>query len=493
MFSDKRAEIVDRTGRMTRWIERMQRFNYTMEYIKTDANNVPDLISRTQISDVAAVHQESLREAIQRSYANDPTLRRIVEAQSAENIMADEIARRWSVENGLIFANDSAGRKRIVVGPGRVRKQIIADHHDATTAAHPGINATIEAVRRRFTWPRMPKQVDEYVRTCHSCARHKVASTTATMMAPPPVTAAGQRVHIDFAVGLKPSSTYSQIMVCIDAFSKISVLIPLKSSAGAKKVAEAFIDEYAAVYGLPTTIVTDRDPRFNAQLFKAVTEHMGVSHAMTSAYNPQANGQVERSMRTVKTKLVQVCNRMQQWHRYLKRVQYALNNVVHNVTERRPFDVQMRWPVTDIADLMLGMRIDNAEVHQDDALADDMRMALDMAHAKNKMRVDGGKTAEEIKPGDFVYVSAKHYGDGQTRYEKYKSARPKYIGQYQVLETRPNQQTYRIDFRGETTAHDLIHARHLKKADVSRAAEQGVETIGGDEDIPLSTPEGYLE
>ena len=54
---------------------------------------------------------------------------------------------------------------------------------------------------------------------------------------------------------------YRTVMLCIDQFSKMVVLVPIYET-DAQTVASCFLAEVVSYYGLPATIISDRDPRF---------------------------------------------------------------------------------------------------------------------------------------------------------------------------------------------------------------------------------------
>ncbi len=54
--------------------------------------------------------------------------------------------------------------------------------HDHITAGHPGIEKTKELVLREYWWPKMKKDVEDYVRACETCQRTK--SSTQAKAAP---------------------------------------------------------------------------------------------------------------------------------------------------------------------------------------------------------------------------------------------------------------------------------------------------------------------
>ena len=51
---------------------------------------------------------------------------------------------------------------------------ILKDCHDARTAGHLGQEKTLELVSCEYYWPRIRAFVNDYVRTCDTCAQNKI-------------------------------------------------------------------------------------------------------------------------------------------------------------------------------------------------------------------------------------------------------------------------------------------------------------------------------
>ena len=66
---------------------------------------------------------------------------------------------------------------------------------------------------------------------------------------------------------LPEDNRYRNIMTCIDQFSKMLVLVPLQAM-DAQTVANHFLAEVVSLHGLPATIISDRDPRFQGSFWK---------------------------------------------------------------------------------------------------------------------------------------------------------------------------------------------------------------------------------
>jgi hypothetical protein len=68
-------------------------------------------------------------------------------------------------------------------------------------------------------------------------------------------------------------------------------------------VAQAFIANVLKLNGMPTTIVSDRDPAFNNSFWCELFQLQGISLAFSFAYHPQSDGQTEALKKCVQTYL----------------------------------------------------------------------------------------------------------------------------------------------------------------------------------------------
>ena len=59
-------------------------------------------------------------------------------------------------------------------------------------------------------------------------------------------------------------------------------------------------EEWISRFSIPAKITTDRGPQFQAHLYRKFADLLGVQLISTSAYNPRANGMIERFHRSLK-------------------------------------------------------------------------------------------------------------------------------------------------------------------------------------------------
>nr|GFB96590.1 uncharacterized protein [Tanacetum cinerariifolium] len=70
-----------------------------------------------------------------------------------------------------------------------------------------------------------------------------------------------------------------------------------------EKLARIYINEIVARYGVPVSIISDRDGRFASHLWQALQKALGTKLNMSTAYHPETDGQSERTIQTLEDML----------------------------------------------------------------------------------------------------------------------------------------------------------------------------------------------
>ena len=230
--------------RQLRWMEFLSEFDFTIEYIKGEQNVVADALSRradhaVESSDAAVQGAECRAQVTAVSSATSPLLEEIKHAYTADPLCARVLAGDvggYTVTDGVIYKDSS-----IYVPNDKVLKtRLLAECHDAAASGHLGVSKTTELLARRFYWPGMHGDAEQYVTTCLECQRNKPSNARPYgLLQPLPIPQRTfEQVTIDLITQLPRSMRGNDaIVVMVDKLSKLVHYAPCKTAISAPQLA----------------------------------------------------------------------------------------------------------------------------------------------------------------------------------------------------------------------------------------------------------------
>ena len=100
--------------------------------------------------------------------------------------------------------------------------ELLQEVHDLPSSSHPGINRTVDLIRRHYYRPGHVAKVRQYVRNCHHCQRSKAPrdSTNGLLVPLPSPEQPWQDIAMDLITGLPMSEGFKAICMIIDRLFK---------------------------------------------------------------------------------------------------------------------------------------------------------------------------------------------------------------------------------------------------------------------------------
>ena len=103
-----------------------------------------------------------------------------------------------------------------------------------------------------------------------------------------------QTITIDFIVKLPPSEGYNSILTITDHdCTKMILAIPCQEAINAEGVANLYLQQVFPHFGLPSKVISNRDPWFVSWLMKEMCHLLGITQNISTAYHPCTDGQSE--------------------------------------------------------------------------------------------------------------------------------------------------------------------------------------------------------
>jgi hypothetical protein len=348
------------------------------------------------------------------------------------------------------------GQRKVITGDTEARRNIIKNHHDLPAYGHPGISRTTDLVAKYHWWPNLAMEVQNYVKGCAECQRHKI-NTQARKAPLSPITPARdalpfQTIALDFIVKLPISNGYNSILTITDHdCSKAAIFIPCNETINAEGVAGLYLRYVFPRYGLPAKIISDRDPRFTSKFMKELLHLIGATTNTSTAYHPRTDGQSERSNQFLGQFLRPWVNAQQDnWEPYLPIAEFAHNAWRNEMTRQTPFSILMGYePRADISNVPTSIPVLELRREVWKRAREDAHKFIIQAQARWAQSKKEGRT---FKEGDQVWL------EGRNLHLDQPSAKlaPKRHGPF-VVKRVLSPITYQLTLPHQWKIHDVFH------------------------------------
>jgi len=293
----------------------------------------------------------------------------------------------WALADGMVMFNG----RLFVPSNFPLRHAILTAAHDD---APDGVQKTLHRLRRDFHIPDGRAAILDYVKACVVCQRNKTEHMhPAGLLQPLPIpTAVWSDISMDFVEGLPKVGGKSMILTVVDRFSKYAHFVALSHPYTAVSVARIIFDEIVRLHGIPTSIVSDRDPVFTSAFWQELFRASGSKLHMNSAFHPQSDGQTEVVNKIIAMYLRCLTrDRPRQWVKWLPWAEYVYNTSFQSAVRETPFKIVYgRDPPCirsyEPGELRVAAVAQNMAEHQE--FLDDVRLRLEQASAVSKQHYD---------------------------------------------------------------------------------------------------------
>lgn len=317
-------------GRAGNWVYRLQKYDFDVDHIPGDINDLPDFMSR--FCTALRCTPISLSKNISDSWYLDLV-------QKVQSFPGKYPLFRF--ENGKLFKLlksrvpwEDATYKQVI--PKEWRSKILNENHNSPEAGHFGFYKTFNRISERFYWPKMRYDISKHLANCRQCLEQKSSqSAPAGLMTSHLVERPWQVVCSDIVGELPRSASGNKcVLTQVDLFSKFVVLTPLRD-ATAKSICAA-LEKSINTFGAPEMYIQDNAQVYNSGQFKDMAKKHGIRLQYTPRYHPQANPS-ERVNRVFETIMrCHVSDNQKDWDKFLPQIAFAINSSVHETTRFAP-------------------------------------------------------------------------------------------------------------------------------------------------------------
>lgn len=271
---------------------------------------------------------------------------------------------------------------------------------------------------------------------------------------------------MDVVEGLPNSQGKDAIMVVVDCYSKFAHFVPLQHPLTAPKVAQTFFEEVFSLYGLPKSIVSDRDPIFLGSFWSELFKLQGTKLNHSSSYHPQSDGQTERINQCLECYLHCFCGtRPNDWKKWIPWAMYWHSTTWKSATRFTPSEVVYGCPPPSMLNYI--PKTAKAQAVEDYLFDRDWMKKLlmdNLTKAGDHMKsfADKHRTERVFEVGDVVLLKLQPYRQPTVRGAMPHKLSPRYYGPYIIME-KIGSAAYRPQLPPTVKIHNVFHVSQLKK------------------------------
>ncbi|GKD91811.1 putative reverse transcriptase domain-containing protein [Tanacetum coccineum] len=241
------------------------------------------------------------------------------------------------------------------------------------------------------------------------------------------------------------SQGYDTIWVIVDRLTKSSIFTPIRETDPLDKLARIYLKEVVTRYGIPISIISDRDPRFASIFWKSLQNALGTRLDMSIVHHPKTDGQSERTIQTLEDMLrACVIDFGKGLVDYLPLVKFSYNNSYHTSIKAAPFEAlygrkccsPVRW--TEVGEAQI------------------------LSPKLQKSYADKKRKPMDFQVGDKVMLKVSPW-KGVVRFGKRGKLNPRYVEPFKVTK-KVGTVAYKLEIPQELSrVHNTFHVSNLKR------------------------------
>lgn len=299
--------------RLQRMLLQLQRYSLQVEYKPGKEMYLPDTLSRAYLNEekedlldeelevslleldlpVSPEKLQQFQDATEQDAALQHLKTTVLQGwPEKKSQVPPEIREFWSYRDEITYMHQLLFRNQTLIVPKVLRTEMLKKIHQA----HLGIIKCKQRAREILFWPGMGKEIEAMVSQCPTCNENRNSNTKQPLIPHEIPERPWAKVGADLF-----EFKNANYLLCVDYYSKYPEIVKLpslKSSATITALKSIF-----ARHGIPDEVVSDNGPQFSSAEFTNFSKVWEFQHTTSSPGYPQSNGQVERTVQTVKNLL----------------------------------------------------------------------------------------------------------------------------------------------------------------------------------------------
>nr|KYP76963.1 Retrotransposable element Tf2 [Cajanus cajan] len=350
-----------------------------------------------------------------------------------------------------------------------LRRAVLEEGHKSRLSIHPGMTKMYQDLKKTFWWSGMKREIAEYVAACLTCQKAKVEhqKPSGLMQQIEIPEWKWDNITMNFIVGLPRSARNSDaIWVIVDRLTKCAHFLSVNIKWSLEKLTQLYMKEIVRLHGVPSSIISDRDPRFTSRFWQSLHQALGTKLKLSSAYHPQTDGQSERTIQSLED-LLRACvlDHLGSWEEVLPLVEFTYNNSFHASIGMAPYEAlygrRCRTPLCWYQDgeaVVVGPEIILQTIEKVKMIQEKMKIA----QSRQKSYADKRRKPLEFAEGEHVFLKMTPTS-GVGRALRAWKLTPRFVGPYQIIQ-HVGPVAYRLALPPSlSNLHDVFHVSQLRK------------------------------
>lgn len=310
------------------------------------------------------------------------------------------------------------------------RTDVLRRAHALT--GHASRNIMVAWVKREgMSWTNMHREADQVVANCIQCLGWNVHKRGFAEAKSKDATQPWEHLQMDLhgTMDTVSSTGNRYIFLLVDIFTGFvyAAAIPNKEAV---TVAFALL-QACMLLGVPKIVSSDNGTEFVNKVITNVKELLGFNHEVSAAYNPRAQGRVERKGGALAAVLHKLRHETgKEWDRLLPTASFIMNTRVDSVTGFAPFELMYNRAPADLQPYLdatpkydaVGWHAHLRQAHE--LISASTREKREKAAKKQNTRLNASRrVVDPWKPGQTVMI----------RYQGRDKGQPRWVGPYSVV------------------------------------------------------------
>ena len=294
---------------------RLMKFHYTISHVPGKELVTADTLSRAPVESPPSQSggDEEINlyvdSVLAQLPASDIRLREIRERQEEDEVcqqlteytregwpdrhrLPSAVKPYWSVRGEITMNHGLLLKSSRIIIPSSLRLEMLDCIHEG----HQGITKCRQRTKSSIWWPGLSRQLEDMIQSCRKCVEYRVQRPEPLI--PSAVPDRPWQVLGTDLFTLK-GRTYLLVIDYRSRYVEVSILL---SSQTSHEVIRALKSIFAR-HGIPEVVRSDNGPQYDSAEFTKFAKEWGFQHVTSSPRYAQSNGEVERSVQTVKNLL----------------------------------------------------------------------------------------------------------------------------------------------------------------------------------------------